>query len=260
MEIIDPYEFARILNHHLRIREKMTNLAPQITTDLDNLNEIELKIHSFLQRLEGLKTQIVQYKKDYQIYNFRYGLGNSHSDFEVTKQKRSDFWELLATAEEDWENINKQLSKLRIRREEMAQQVGHFRRERKETSDFFQYYESRVAIFSIVTLDLMGDSFKFMLVTEAQRRNMEFIDLNIISSESPIGRSCLGKHVNDSLSYMAPNGRTINGTVLKCELPTDQQMVSAFKAQPNNRIHERVNPFYLFDRFGTNTSRYRKGG
>ena len=260
MKMIDPYEFASILDHHQRIREMITNLAPQIASDLDKLNDIELKIHSFLQRLDELKIQIAQYRKDYQIYNFRYGLGNSYSDFEVTKKKRSDCWELLATAEQDWENINKQVSKLRMRREEMAQEVGHFRRERKETSDFFKFYESRVAIFSIVTLDLMGDPFKFMLVTEAQRRNMGFTEINVLSSESPIGRSCLGKHVNDSLSYVAPNGRTINGTVIKCELPTAEQMVIAFKAQPNNRNNERVNPFYLFDRFGTNNSRNRKGG
>jgi len=43
------------------------------------------------------------------------------------------------------------------------------------------------------------------------------VDLNVYSPQSPLGAAILGKKKGDAVSYVAPNGRSINVTVVKVE-------------------------------------------
>ena len=43
------------------------------------------------------------------------------------------------------------------------------------------------------------------------------LDTNVYSPQSPLGAAILGKRPGDAASYAAPNGRTINVTVVKVE-------------------------------------------
>ncbi len=43
------------------------------------------------------------------------------------------------------------------------------------------------------------------------------VDTNVYSPQSPLGAAILDKRKGDAVSYVAPNGRTINVTVLKVE-------------------------------------------
>jgi transcription elongation factor GreA len=45
----------------------------------------------------------------------------------------------------------------------------------------------------------------------------ESLDTNVYSPQSPLGAAILGKEQGDEVSYVAPNGRSINVTVLKVE-------------------------------------------
>jgi len=43
------------------------------------------------------------------------------------------------------------------------------------------------------------------------------VDVNVYSPQSPLGAAILGKKKGDAVSYVAPNGRSINVTVVKVE-------------------------------------------
>jgi transcription elongation factor GreA len=45
----------------------------------------------------------------------------------------------------------------------------------------------------------------------------ESVDTNVYSPQSPLGSAILGKKKGDAVSYVAPNGRSINVTVVKVE-------------------------------------------
>lgn len=42
-------------------------------------------------------------------------------------------------------------------------------------------------------------------------------DTNVYSPQSPLGAAILGKHTGDAVTYVAPNGKPINVTVIKIE-------------------------------------------
>ena len=45
----------------------------------------------------------------------------------------------------------------------------------------------------------------------------ESVDTNVYSPQSPLGAAILGKKKGDAVAYVAPNGRTINVTVVKVD-------------------------------------------
>lgn len=264
LNLKDPQEFAIKLEHHLKIRKSMSNLEHHIAADLSALNEVEVEIDIISKRIDELKNEIAQHKKDYEVYNFKYGLGDSYPDYEVNKRLRGYSWVLLGEAEATRDNLYIEIRTLGSSRDEISKKVGQLRIQFRETSRFFKFYDSHISIFSIVTLDLTGDLLKFILVTEDQRQNsFASFETDVISSDSPIGKSCIGKRLGDSISYTTPNDRTIFGTVVKCELPTVEQLANMFRplnSKPIHDSHKKKDPFYLHDHFGSNNSRHRKGG
>jgi transcription elongation factor GreA len=45
----------------------------------------------------------------------------------------------------------------------------------------------------------------------------ESVDVNVYSPQSPLGAAILGKKKGDSVSYVAPNGRSINVTIVQVD-------------------------------------------
>ena len=45
----------------------------------------------------------------------------------------------------------------------------------------------------------------------------ESVDIQVFSPQSPLGAAVLGKKVGEQSSYEAPNGKTIEITILKVE-------------------------------------------
>ena len=112
-------------------------------------------------------------------------------------------------------------------------------------------------------IKIENESLKFILASEVFRQNVFSLDLDIISIESPLGQSCLGKQIGDLISYRTPNGRMVTGEIINFESPLIEQiekMIVEAESRPSINKGERLNPFYLQDNFGTNNSRYRKGG
>jgi len=258
-----PYDFAIELKNNLQIRESMNDLEPSSATDLSNLDKIEEEIFTKSNRLDQVKTQVELFRKDYQIYNFRYGLGESHSDLLETKKLRSDSWENLANAEEERDDLYKRISELRTRRDELSHQVGHIKRQRKAVTDFFRIVEYRTTLYAIVTLEIKFETITFQLLTEDQRTKAWGLGLDTYAVESPIGQACINKMAGEEISYTAPNGLNLQGRIVEFSLPSLQQMeslISTLDAKHQYHSKEEVNPFHLHDMYGTNNSRIRKGG
>ncbi|WP_265448071.1 transcription elongation factor GreA [Flexivirga meconopsidis] len=63
----------------------------------------------------------------------------------------------------------------------------------------------------VVTVDMFGDEEKFLL---GNREIASDSDLDVYSERSPLGEAINGAKVGDTVSYEAPNGKTIEVKVL----------------------------------------------
>lgn len=68
-----------------------------------------------------------------------------------------------------------------------------------------------VEIGTVITADIWGDEEKFLL---GNREMASGTDIDVYSAESPLGAAILGLKVGDTASYAAPNGNSIEVTVL----------------------------------------------
>lgn len=71
-----------------------------------------------------------------------------------------------------------------------------------------------VEIGTIITAEIFGDKTRFLL---GSRELADGSDLDVFSSESPLGKAILGLKVGDKVSYAAPNGNQIPVQVLEVE-------------------------------------------
>jgi len=67
--------------------------------------------------------------------------------------------------------------------------------------------ENGVAAGMVVTARILGDETTFLL---GSREMAGDSDLDVYSEGSPLGQAILGKHVGESASYLAPNGKSID--------------------------------------------------
>lgn len=259
MKNTNPREFAVDLAMHLKTRQQMNTLGLKLQKSLDSLTQVEDDIFKSSHLCDTLQKQITVLEKEYEKYNFRYGLGDSHSDFEATKKLRSDTWENIYEAKETRDGLYKKIQEMRIERDQLIDEVGHFRRKFKSTTDFFFTHESKVSLYSIVTILLMGDEMTFILLTDFQREHVSIENLDIYSIDSPLGKACLGKKIQDLISYEAPSGRILNGVVIRCDLPSVEQMEKII-SKLDRAIVTGPSPRLDFDSWTSNNTRYRKGG
>ena len=66
----------------------------------------------------------------------------------------------------------------------------------------------------MITLTLNGSENKFLL---GSAEIAEGTDLTVYSPDSPIGKAILGQKIGDEVSFVAPNGRTIEVKILAVE-------------------------------------------
>ena len=67
---------------------------------------------------------------------------------------------------------------------------------------------------TVITLTLNGSENKFLLGSAEIAGGT---DLTVYSPESPIGKAILGQKIGDEVSFVAPNGRTIEVKILAVE-------------------------------------------
>lgn len=63
---------------------------------------------------------------------------------------------------------------------------------------------------SLVTIELAGNEMTYVL---GARDMAAVTDYDVLSEDSPIGKAIMGAKVGDTVSYQAPNGRTISVTI-----------------------------------------------
>lgn len=64
-----------------------------------------------------------------------------------------------------------------------------------------------VEIGTVITAEILGDTEKFLL---GNRELADGSDLDVYSTESPLGEAILGLKIGESASYTAPNGNSIS--------------------------------------------------
>jgi len=263
MNDYEALDYAYQLRDHLYTMNFIGDVESNLKIELESLSVIEEAIHDLNRKLDDLRQLATALEKEYQIYNFRYGLGELNSDFEHTKSMRKEAWAKIYQAGEDRERLLRELRLQHKLRDKISNEVIDLQRKFKSTRDFMRQKENVVSLYSIVTVNLSGDQLTFVLVTESQRNRVSLGDLHVYSIDSPLGSACLGKRSNEKFSYVAPSGRTLEGDVINCDFPTAQQLdnlITILEARPLSKQPARINPFELFDRHGSNNSRNRKGG
>ena len=70
-----------------------------------------------------------------------------------------------------------------------------------------------VAQGMLVTVDIAGDEIKFLLGS----REIATDDVDVYSEKSPLGAAVLGAKVGESVTYTAPNGKTIKVAILEAQ-------------------------------------------
>ena len=71
-----------------------------------------------------------------------------------------------------------------------------------------------VEIGTVITAEIWGDEERFLL---GSREMADGSDLDVYSTESPLGAAILGLKVGDTSSYAAPNGNQIEVKILAVE-------------------------------------------
>ena len=68
-----------------------------------------------------------------------------------------------------------------------------------------------VGLGMLLTVDIMGDEMKFLLGS----REIGSSDIDVYSEKSPLGAAVLGAKVGETVSYTAPNGKSISVAILE---------------------------------------------
>ena len=70
---------------------------------------------------------------------------------------------------------------------------------------------SETAHQSYLTVEMFGEEEVFLL---GHREIKDGVDMHVFSERSPLGAAVNGKRVGDSVSYVAPTGKTIEVTIV----------------------------------------------
>ncbi|BAQ31507.1 GreA/GreB family elongation factor [Bifidobacterium scardovii] len=70
--------------------------------------------------------------------------------------------------------------------------------------------EGTVGNGSLVTIELGGNEMRYVLGARDMASVSEY---DVLSEDSPIGKAIIGAKTGDTVSYQAPNGRTISVTI-----------------------------------------------
>lgn len=71
-----------------------------------------------------------------------------------------------------------------------------------------------VEIGTVITAEILGDTEKFLL---GNRELADGSDLDVYSTESPLGEAILGLKIGESASYTAPNGNDISVKIISVD-------------------------------------------
>jgi len=259
----EALDYAYELRDHLYTFKMLGEIEPNLKSDLDALAATEDRIRDLNRKLDDLTLVSISLDKEHQFYNLRYGLGESHPDFGHAKSMRKEIWEKKYQAQEDRKELFGELQSQQNFRDQLKREVGEIQKKFMSTQEFLHLNKNVISLYSIVTINLSGEPMIFSLATESQLHRVSMDRLSILSIDSHIGTACIGKRCGESFSYVAPSGLTMAGEVIATEFPTAEQMdnlISAIEARPPSQRPVHINPFELFERYGSNNSRNRKGG
>jgi transcription elongation GreA/GreB family factor len=255
------WNFAIELADHIRTRDEFAQLSSETKGKLDALSSLEDEIFKTSRLYEQTQIELSKLKKDYDAFNMRFGFGEKYPDFESNKKKRNDTWERIYKAGARRDMLLSNLQDLRYSRDIQSRDIKTLRSKLNETEKFFEKHKNTVSLYSVVELDLQGEVFEFILLTDELRRNVSLGNLDNYSIESPLGKSCVGKQISDEVTYTAPSGQEISGSIKNCNFPTLDQIQIIIDGMNQQGLPNPTSTSKLdLAGWSSNNSRYRKGG
>ena len=255
----DPRDFALELEGHLNIRDEIEKLDASLKSRLESIFFLDNRIFETSKLCDNLQLEISKLKIEYDSHNYNYGLGEAHRDFAINKKLRNETWAKIYEAGKERDGYYEKIQEIRTERDLLLKKVGDNYRKFKTSNQFFELHEKRVALYSIVSVDFMGKISKFILLTEYQRAQISLGNLDIYSVDSPLGKACVGKRIDQSFSYTIPSGAEITGKILECALPSLEQMEQII-SKLNRAIVSSPSVSLNLNAWTSNNTRYQKGG
>jgi transcription elongation GreA/GreB family factor len=255
----DPRDFALELEGHLKVRDEIEKLDSFLKSRLESIFLLDNRISETSKLCDKLQSEISKLKKEYDSHNFNYGLGEAHRDFTINKKLRNETWTKIYEAGKERDGYYEKMQEIQSERDLLLKKVGDNYRKFKTSNQFYELHEKRVALYSIVSVDFMGKVSKFILLTEYQRAHISLSSLDIYSVDSPLGKACVGKRIEQSFSYTVPSGAELTGKILECALPSLEQMEQII-SKLNRAIVSSPSVSLNLNSWTSNNTRYQKGG
>ena len=269
MRDVSPQDFFKTLNHHLSIALKVSTSEVTYQEMAKRLEIVE----------ESLAKVLLEHKTNHQlisdlveIYNKSQNIidpENPEHEFQNSSVQDSEKLARINNAKKVRFALDQEILKLRNEKNSIRSSINNFRpqrdaKQRWNSSElFFDLYKTKVALYSIVKLELSDGIHTFILLGKDLGTRFYLSDFEYLKADTPIAQACFGRKPGDEIVYKAPSGLELKGRILECSLPSIQQMdqvISALGQPLANDASNKITPFHLHDLYGSNNSRLRKGG
>ena len=257
---ISPQAFLKKMNSHLALHsEAMTPNASSLyyVKDLHIVKELlEQALERYRENHQLIKELVTNYN------NIILDLKNADSSNNPNdlKSLANVLFIKITEAKEIRTTMDQEIMEMRKRIEEIQRPA---KRHLSESEKFIAHYKKQVSIFSVVKLEFSYGVQTFLLLSENVSEGLFSVDFDYLKTDSDVGRACLGKKVGDEITYKVQNRSDSTVKILDCSLPSVElmeQLISAIESPQKSEAPEKISPFHLQNLFGTNNSRYRKGG
>ena len=257
---ISPQAFLKKMNSHLALHsEAMTPNASSLfyVKDLHIAKEL---LEQALERYRENHQLIKELVTNYNNIILESKASDSSNIPNDLKLLANELFIKITKAKEMRTTMDQEIMEIRKRIEEIRRPTKRYM---SESEKFIMHYKKQVSIFSVVKLEFSDGIQTFLLGPEEISERFLLNDVIYLKTNSDVGRACFGKKIGDEIAFKTQNGLDGKVKILDCSLPSVEQMeqlISASEFPPKSEAPEKTSPFHLHNLFGSNNSRYRKGG
>jgi hypothetical protein len=269
MREVSPQEFLKTLNHHLSIARKVSTSEVTHQEMAKRLEIVEESLSRVLAEYKANHQLISELVENYNKSKNTIEPETPGTEFQNSSVQESENLAKINNAKEVRTALDQEILKLRNEKNSIRSSINNFRpqgdaKQRWNSSElFFDLFKTKVALYSIVKLELSDGIHTFILLGKDLGARFFLSDFEYLKADTPIAQACFGRKPGDEIAYKAPSGLELKGRILECSLPSIQQMdqvISALNEPLANDASDKITPFHLHDLYGSNNSRLRKGG
>jgi len=255
-----PQEFLAKMNHHLAIKTGSDKPEFQFIKEITKLATID----------DLLESTLLKYKKDYlMIVDLVDKYNNKENKAEVLNlpnssnrpdSTRAQLLEEIINAKAKRDKLGEELLALRNRKEEIRRKSKGYK---SESDRFLSSFRNQVMLYSVIKVQFNYETSTFIILSKDIKERFSLEGIEHLKSDTPVARACLGKRVGDQIKYKVREEFDVEAKILECSLPSVEQLemiISNLDLGMPPHMQDESATFLLHDLYGSNTSRYRKGG